>query len=225
MWQQLLKNGDKVGRSYVTATRIASPGEIMLPPCVPKQSTVHERSEHPYKVEIPWRVVRPTDSQVGDDTPLRRSTFFLNPEFKTPQHQEVNAAVADEWIWGPLGDHTMHPFWAVRRMTQKQLAQAITQAKEGARRLRFNCRLEAVSMSCVNVGVVKSQSVSTTRVCNVPFLTNSLEVDEGEELILEVREKTQVERATKRTWRDAVKEANQKKEATSSKQNAKKAKS
>ena len=79
-------------------------------------------------------------------------------------------------------------------------------------------------MSCVNVGLVKSQSVTTTRVFHVPFLTNSLEVYEGEELILEVREGTQKAEKRERTWRDAVKEA-KKKEATSSKQNAKKAKS
>ena len=60
-------------------------------------------------------------------------------------------------------------------------------------------------MSCVEVGLVKSQSVSTTRVFTVPFLTNSLEVDEGEELILEVREKTKDKVATKRTWKDDVK--------------------
>ena len=137
----------------------------------------------------------------------------MNPEFKTPKHQEVNAAgsdvaaVADEWIWGPLGDHTMHPFWAVRRMTQRQLCRETAEAKEGDRRLRFNCRLEVVSMSCVSVGVVKSQSVNTTRVCNVPFLTNSIEVDEGEELILEVREGTQAAEKRARTWKDAVKEA------------------
>ena len=206
----------------------------MLPPCVPKQSKVLERSEHPYAVEMALRVVRPTETQVGDDTTMRRSTLFLNPEFKIPNHQEVNAAVAEakggddgsddgavaaEWIWGPQGDQTMHPFWAVRRMTQKQLAREHAEAKEGATRPRFNCRLEAVNMSCVNVGIVKSQSVSTTRVFNVPFLTNSLEVDEGEELILEVREKTQVEKATKRTWKDAVKDAekaNSKNEAKSS---------
>ena len=206
MWQQ-------AGRNYVTATRIASPGDIMLPPCVPKQSKVLERSEHPYAVEIALTVVRPTETHVVPDTTLRRSTFFLNPEFKTPKHQEVNAAgsdvaaVADEWIWGPLGDETMHPFWAVRRMTQRQLCRETAEAKEGDRRLRFNCRLEVVSMSCVSVGVVKAQSVNTTRVCNVPFLTNSIEVDEGEELILEVREATQKAEKRERTWRDAVKEA------------------
>ena len=59
-------------------------------------------------------------------------------------------------------------------------------------------------MSCVNVGIVKSQSVSTTRVCNVPFLTNSLEVYEGEELILEVREKKNDKGATKRTWKHVL---------------------
>ena len=83
-------------------------------------------------------------------------------------------------------------------------------------------------MSCVSVGVVKSQSVNTTRVCNVPFLTNSIEVDEGEELILEVREATKKAEKRERTWRDAVKDeekANQKNEAKSSNQNAKKAKS
>ena len=123
MWQ-------RAGRNYVTATRTAKPGDVMLPPCFPKQSKVLERSEHPYAVEMALRVVRPTETQVGDDTTMRRSTLFLNPEFKIPNHQEVNAAVAeakggddgsddgavaDEWIWGPLVDETMHPFWAVRR--------------------------------------------------------------------------------------------------------------
>ena len=119
----------------------------------------------------------------------------------------------------------MHPFWAVRRMTQRQMSRETAEAKEGERRLRFNCRLEVVSMSCVSVGVVKSQSVNTTRVCNVPFLTNSIEVDEGEELILEVREKTHEEKATKRTWRDAVKDEEKANQKTTPNQKAKKAKS
>ena len=45
-------------------------------------------------------------------------------------------------------------------------------------------------------GVVKEQTVQTTRAFEVPFLTNSCDVEEGEELILEVPEKT----AT-RTWK------------------------
>ena len=222
------------GSNYVTATCIAKPGDIMLPPCVPKQSKVLERSEHPFAVEMTLRVVRPTETQVGDDTASRRSTFFLNPELKTPKHEEVNAAVAeakggddvtddaavaeakggDEWTGGPLGDHTMHPFWAVRRMTQQQLAREIANAKEGTRRPRFNCRLEGQNMSCVNVGIVKSQSVTTTRVFHVPFLTNSIEVHEGEELILEVREKTQNKMATKRTWKHAFQDQARKEEQT-----------
>ena len=59
-------------------------------------------------------------------------------------------------------------------------------------------------MSCVNIGLVKAQSVSTTRVFTVPFLTNSIEVHEGEELLLEVREKSHHKVATKRTWRDEL---------------------
>ena len=40
------------GKVYVTATRKCEPGRIMLPPCIPKQSKVHERSEHPYRIKI-----------------------------------------------------------------------------------------------------------------------------------------------------------------------------
>ena len=81
MWQH-------AGRNYVTATCIAKPGDIMLPPCVPKQSKVLERSEHPHAVEMTVRALRSTEAQVGDDTTARRTAFFLNPDFKTPTHKD-----------------------------------------------------------------------------------------------------------------------------------------
>ena len=97
----------------------------------------------------------------------------------------------------------MNPFWAVRRMTHKQLVREVALAEPGKVRPRFNCQMEGQAVSCVTVGIVKSQSVNTTRICEVPFLTNSLEVEEGEELILEVREKTVDKPAGKRTWKQA----------------------
>ena len=49
---------------------------------------------------------------------------------------------------------------------------------------------------------MKEQSVNTTRVYEVPFLVNSVELEEGEELILEVRAKTNNKEPTKkRAWK------------------------
>ena len=108
----------------------------------------------------------------------------------------------DAWAWGLPGDQTMHPFWAVRRMTQKQLSREIAL---GQKQLRFNCRMEVQNLSCVSIGVVKSQSLNTTRLFEIPFMTNAENLEKGEELIMEVSEKKK-ETKGKRTWRDAWKD-------------------
>ena len=212
--------------NYVTATRKAKPRDIMLPPCITKQSRVHPKSEHPFAVEVTCRLIQPAGSTtpVEDATTVRKTTYFLNPEWRGPLHYErgrrghptAEAAVADEeqFVWGPRGHETMHPFWAVRRMTQKQLAREVALAAEGkyhgTMRPRFNCGTEAITLSCVTVGVVRSETVNTTRVFDVPFLTNTVDLEEGEELILEVREKSRAKEQQKRTWKQAFKAEEQK---------------
>jgi hypothetical protein len=131
----------------------------------------------------------------------------------------------DEWDWQP--QHTMHPFWAVRRLTGKQLAQELAKTEPGKTRPRFNCKIDVHTMSCVTVGVVNSQAVNTTRMCDVPFLTNSIEVAQGEELIMEVGQR-KVATAEKRTWKQAFLEeerqtkANAEKEAKAEKERSNK---
>ena len=200
----------------------------MLPLCVPRQSKVLDSSEHPHKAELKFSVFRPTehvDVEVSDEATIRDGVYFLNPEFKAPTLKAVkdasaadSAAVADEWICSSIGDDTMHPFWAVRRMTAKQLAMEIASQKcvgaDGVLKVqklrpRFNCRMELQQVSCCTVGVVKSQSVATTRVYQVPFLINSLDLEEDEQLILEVDEKRDKE-AKKRGWKEAFKEEEKK---------------
>ena len=210
--------------NYVTATRKVKSHGIMLPLCVPRQSKVLDSSEHPHKAELKFSVFRPTedlDVEVSEEATIRDGVYFLNPEFKAPTLKAVkdasaadSAAVADEWICSSIGDDTMHPFWAVRRMTAKQLAMEIASQKcvgaDGVLKVqklrpRFNCRMELQQVSCCTVGVVKSQSVATTRVYQVPFLINSLDLEEDEQLILEVDEKRDKE-AKKRGWKEAFKE-------------------
>ena len=45
----------------------------------------------------------------------------------------------EEWVWGPQGAETMHPFWAVRRMTRKQLVKEAADPKVGKIVHRSNC--------------------------------------------------------------------------------------
>ena len=214
---------------YVTATRKVEPGEIMIPACVPKQSKVGvKNSVHPHAVEVTSRVLEPTPEAIvvaEDDERkyVRSATFSLHPEFKIPKRQRLaqeakgdasddasdDSAVADEWIWGPLGDESMHPFWAVRRMTSEQLMKEIAMVAKGSvKRLppRFNCELQKHQLSCVTTGVVKDQSVGTTRLHEVPFLVNMVSMEEGEELILELNVKKKETKSIKRTWKTAFKE-------------------
>jgi len=71
----------------VVATEECVPQTIMLPPCVPKQSRVYEKSDHPHAVKIKHIVKQNTQASIQQDAimkPLRESTFFVLPEFKAP---------------------------------------------------------------------------------------------------------------------------------------------
>jgi hypothetical protein len=116
--------------------------------------------------------------------------------------------MAPEWIWNQNGEDTMHPFWAVRRLTAQQLARAKLEVQPGRSIPRFNCELVIRSISSVCVGAMDGHSLNRTRIFEVPFLTNSEEVMQGEELILEILEqRKELPKASKRrSWRDALKE-------------------
>ena len=132
----------------------------------------------------------------------------MNPDFKeddTAVAESPDAAVAgsdDTWNWDC--DNTMHPFWAVRRMTANSMAKCVSQAAVGKPRPRFNCVIVTHDISCVTVGVLCNQSLNITRCFEVPLLCNSIPLREGEELILEIPEpKPQTQR--KRSWKEAAK--------------------
>ena len=80
----------------------------------------------------------------------------------------------------------MHPFWAVRRMTEKQLARERSQVRLGQLPPRFNCELQNFSLSSVSIATI---GLNRTKLLEVPVLTNVLPLEACEELILEVVEK------------------------------------
>jgi len=217
----------------VFATAKVEPNTIWLPPCVPKQSKVYDKSEHPHAIAIQQRVVVSTEASItaGDVTVKRERTWYVTPEFKKPKLRDErnaaacasttgddaalaslartdgvggDAAVADDWEWGENGEETMHPFWAVRRMTPKQLAIAKTQKIPiGQLKPRFNCKLEMQEQSVVVVGHLGHKHTNRTRVMEVPFVTNyeSLEIDE--ELIIEITEPIKKPSKVKK-WQELV---------------------
>ena len=111
----------------------------------------------------------------------------------------------EEWVWGPQGAETMHPFLAVRQMTRNQLAKEAADPKVRNMAPRFNCQIVQQVKTCVTVRVVKSTSVNTTRPCAVPFLTNVLDVEEGSELMVEVEDKEDIQPAPNVTWKQTLK--------------------
>ena len=142
-----------------------------------------------------------TTEQVKDDADrmLRKFTFYVHPEWKTPKHNTEGC----NWYW--TGEETMHPFWAVRRLTQQELKKEEASRGPGQLPLRFNCELVEKEIS--NVTVLTMPEVSNrTRVVSVQWLTNSVPLVENEELILEIGKPKANKPDNKRSWRDVHKE-------------------
>ncbi len=76
---------------------------------------------------------------------------------------------------------------------------------------RFNCVLEMRTLSCVCVCNTEGKVQNRPRIVEVLFLTNSLKLVTGEELVLEVTEKRKKPEA-KRSWRDAMRDEEKEKE-------------
>ena len=82
----------------------------------------------PCAVHVITKVMRSTEQTVqpGGDNILRQREHSLLPEFTSPElDKDPKTAVAGvdpQWVW--RGRETMHPFWAVRRMTAKQMSVA-----------------------------------------------------------------------------------------------------
>ncbi len=85
-------------------------------------------------------------------------------------------------------------------------ARARYQVRIGQLPPRFNCELQNFSLSSVNLAIIGDTTLNRTKLLEVPFLTNSLPLEDCEELILEVVEKTKEAQPVKRSWRDAVKD-------------------
>ena len=139
------------------------------------------------------------------------STFYAVPEWLGPAVAGPQAELADdhdtgdaetntEWSWS--GDESMHPYWAIRRQTEKQAKQEQP----------CNMMLKELAFTCVAVGSMRGTSVTTTAEVTVPFLTNEVEIPRGAELLLQVEEKASNKQGKNRNWKDQIAEDTRKKQ-------------
>ena len=190
-------------RKVVTASEDLDPGALALPPCVPKTAKAYKNSVHPQRVAI----VVTEKSAVAEATGKRKAapqrfTYYVHPEYKLPE--ESKEEVADDaspevvaWEW--KGDETMHPFWAVARLSQEDLNKANTATPQSRR--KFNVTLEEKEYSVVTVGESAGNSVAITFGVRVPIMMNKTPVKKGEELLLQIAAKASGKRKAE-TWKD-----------------------
>ena len=196
----------------VVALKTIEAGALWLPACVPKQSRVVETSENPNAVPLRVTVLRSAESAVNSPEGhiVRFRDFKIQPEFKIPTKASAGSkpAVADEdgWIFDDGTPDTMHPFWAVRRLTSQQLEKERNETKPGKWLPRFSCQLVDIELSNVCV-YSRISCANSTRNFKIPFLTNSAQLEEGEELILQVATREKAAKPKARTWRQVEKDA------------------
>ena len=93
-------------------------------------------------------------------------------------NEKLDDAIASHVrAWEFKGEETLHPFWAVERLTEDERRKA----QKGA----FNLTCEDKEFVAVTVGALCGDSVAITLAVVVPIMTNAVDVKKGEELFLE----------------------------------------
>ena len=183
--------------SYLLSTRKPS-RRAATPPASASSSTPESKC-----VTLPPAPPEPTAA--AETNAGRSKTFYIHPEFSLPKPTGDDVEACG-WEWG--GDETMHPFWAVRRLTAAQMRKLYDESKPGEIRPRFNCVLADFTMSNVTLAAPLATHVDSvlnvTRKVIVQYMTNCMAVQEGEELFIEVANKKPPDAKNKNSMRQAL---------------------
>ena len=226
---------------FVVATEAIPKNGVLLPPCVPRQCKVQDIVDHPSAARIKVQTLEAPTRRISKDAQKvsREHDFVALPEFKAPAPavQKTPTAVAGgepqsseppsseplpselqsselQWLWGQGRAETMHPFWAVRRLTTQQLDKEVetclkrnkTAVADMQERIpRFNCALRDYNQSLTTIASLGDTVLNSTKLVRVPMLTNTDALDAGEELILHHVVKAKEKEPSKRTWREVNK--------------------
>ncbi len=190
-------------------------GSLELPPCVPASGRVHATSTHPQRVAVTVtnkdvvakKVLGKQSAGAAHALASRSATFYVHPEYKVPIDKTPVSAVADGLspqtrVWEWSGDESLHPFWAIQRLSKDELNKKNKQDKTTH---RFNVSLKEKQYNVVTVGNLRDESVSVTVTVTLPVVTNETALVAGEELFLEVVPKDVAKKKRPDTsWKDDV---------------------
>ena len=123
------------------------------------------------------------------------------PSDANPENAVAEGLAPEARIWQWSGDESLHPFWAIQRLSADDLK------KKNASRNHaqmFNVALKEKQYNVVIVGDVRNQSVSMTMSVSVPMITNERPLVPGEELMLEVAPRAAPSKRKETSWKDDV---------------------
>ena len=204
----------------VVAVAELKPDTLQLPPCTPVAcGRVNTTSSHPWRVAIgisqlverqgptpAMRLSQKTSQEDPAESAIVKHTCYVHPEYKLPADATPDDAVASglspgtrAWEW--KGDETLHPFWAVQRLTPDELSKRNFNAKTNH---EFNIALTEKDFNVVTVGSVGGQSVAMTTTVTVPMMTNTKAVAPGAELFMEIAPKIAAAKRKAPNWKDDV---------------------
>ena len=229
------------GKIYLVAGANMPAKSLLLPACVPRGCKVHDvHNEHPMAVRVSVALSDGTSdaaqAEHGDPAKVaRRVDYLLLPEFKAPTAVAANPGEGQDeqrLIYSKDDSESMHPFWAVRRISnaklqdeRKAVVDEIRKTKAKLNVPEFNCEIVTKVHPTMCIASVGAQSVTSTRFVSVPFITNVKDVVQGEELICELLAPPKTKKEAKRNWRDVDREEKaEQKKVKEKEQVAKKAK-
>ena len=197
----------------VVAVAELKPDTLQLPPCTPVAcGRVITTSSHPLRVAIgisqrverqsptpAMRLSQKTSQEDPAESAIVKHTYYVHPECTWTLVASGVSPGTRAWEW--KGDETLHPFWAVQRLTADELSKRNFHAKTDH---EFNIALTEKYFSVVTVGSLGGQSVSMTTTVKVPIMTNTKAVATGDELLMEIAPKPAVAKRKAPNWKDDV---------------------
>ena len=183
-----------------------------------KELAAEYLSERFFKLAPEWKVPRlttaaanATTAESGQCDDTVDGTSLWPP---TPHKVRKVERSLDDYTWGDPASvirgfcqttAAMSVYWAIRRVTSTVLEQANQQR---SKKQSFNCRFEKVTIVNVCVGLVNKRGVNQPRNVEVPCITNAIDVEAGEELLLEQLQEKQIKKPTPKVgpskWKTAV---------------------
>ena len=185
------------GLKAVKVTKDIEEGRLEIPPCAPKSGKIWATSVHPFRVAIRVRD--------GGDAQQPQRVYYVHPEYKLPEDvtpEETAAVAAKTLVWEWKGDETLHPFWAIKRLSRDALQQLLHKNRAARMSAEFNMEYVERDFNVVTVGQITGDSTSITLTVSVPMLTNTSALQAGDEVLAEVAAKNKCAKRKDTDWKD-----------------------